>query len=226
MLNILFLDDDEVLLKQLHDFLSPRYNVFSATAIEEARAIKGNHDIDCYVVDIVLKRGTGFDFVKEIKETSSTPVIMLTDRHSEGSELYSFKLGADDYIIKPFSVPVIAERIAAKLREKEKNVLCFGGLLIDGARFSVSFNGKPILLTRTEFDILFLLASHEGVPFDKTTIYERLWKAPALESQHTVHVHLSSLRKKLKEATGIEFIQTGWKKGYCFRKDGDPGDHQ
>lgn len=165
----------------------------------------------------------GLDVCRELKrneQTSSIPVIMLTAKGEESDIVVGLELGADDYMTKPFSPRVLVARIKAVLRrtkgEKEKGgIIKINQLEIDPIKHQVSFKGKPLALTSTEFNLLTFLAQNQGRVFTREQLLDHAWKGESFVIDRTVDVHIRRLRKKLGQ--GSQYIETIRGVGYRFK---------
>jgi DNA-binding response OmpR family regulator len=180
------------------------------------------HPPDLVLLDLNLPDVDGLTICRELRkgdETRKIPILMLTARVEERDKLLGFELGADDYVTKPFSMKELMARIAAQLRrasagEPGEDVWENGRLRIDRARHLVLRDGKPVHLTKKEFDLLWLLIRSGGRVVSRETILSRLWDYAADIETRTVDVHIRSLRKKI----GEELIETVVGVGYKFAR--------
>ena len=169
-------------------------------ALEHARTRK----YDLMVLDLVLPGTPGLDVCSTLRaERSDLPIIMLTARDAEADRVYGLDIGADDYVTKPFSVAELVSRVRSLLRRRELDrtgvgVLAVGGLRLDIARHSATVDGKPLLLTRSEFRLLALLASEPGRPFTREELIRHLWESDFAGDRRAIDVHVSNLRRKLE----------------------------
>ena len=204
---ILIVDDEPSLVRGLSYALErERFEVEVATdglaAIEAAL----DHAVDLVLLDSMLPGLAGPDVCRRIRGRSTVPIIMLTARDSEHDLLEGLEVGADDYVTKPFSAAELVGRIRALLRRRELDraggqfVQDVGGVRIDLLRNEVEVDGKPTLLTPSEFKVLSLLASSPGAVFTRRQIMERLWGSLHVGDEHTCEVHISSLRRKIEAA--------------------------
>ena len=177
---------------------------------------------DLVLLDLNLPDVDGLTICRELRkgdETRKIPILMLTARVEERDKLLGFELGADDYVTKPFSMKELLARVAAHLRradstEASEEVFERGPLRIDRARHLVLRDGKPVHVTKKEFDLLWLLIRSGGRVVSRETILSRLWDYAADIETRTVDVHIRSLRKKI----GEEMIETVVGVGYKFAK--------
>jgi two-component system response regulator ResD len=177
---------------------------------------------DLVILDLMLPRLDGSAVCRKLRATSDVPIIMLTARGDERDRLQGLELGADDYITKPFSPREVAARVRAVLRrtappEGRERLLEFDRIHIDGARRSVSIEGRPVALTVREFDILYHLASHPSHVFAREHIVASLWGDDFVGDSSTVTVHVRRLREKIEaDPARPRHVRTVWGVGYCF----------
>ena len=168
---------------------------------------------------------SGIDVCREIRKTSQVPIVMLTAKGEEVDKIVGLELGADDYIVKPFSPREVVARIKAILRRTEnhaagedssKNVIQHNGLLIDLNSYTVLLRGEPVVCTPKEIEILFLLASNPGHVFTRDTLLSKVWGYDFAGETRTVDTHIKRLRAKL-DSTGLGWsIKTIYGVGYKF----------
>ena len=180
---------------------------------------------DLVILDLNLPDIDGLALCRELRaneDTKRIPIIMLTARVEERDKLLGFEIGADDYITKPFSMKELIARVSAHLRRvasfetSEEETFEDGDLKVDRARYEVTRGGKPVHLTKKEFDLLWLLVRNRARVVTRDTILARLWDYDADVETRTVDVHIRSLRKKL----GDERIETVVGLGYRYRQAG------
>jgi len=171
-------------------------------ALEEARS----QQYDLMVLDLLLPGLPGLEVCRTLRqERSDLPIVMLTARDAELERVEGLDTGADDYVTKPFSVAEVVSRVRALLRRRELDragagsVRTVGGLRLDVARHSATVDAKPILLTRSEFRLLALLASAPGTPFTREELVQHLWESDFVGDRRAIDVHVSNLRRKLEQ---------------------------
>ena len=203
-LKILLCEDDENLGMLLREFLQAKG--FSADLYPDGDAgykafLKGKYDL-C-VLDVMMPRKDGFTLAKEIRAVNGeVPIIFLTAKQLKDDVLEGFKLGADDYITKPFSVREVLARVRSVLRRTsaaraESESIRFEGLEIDLRRKVCTLDGKELQLTKKEFEILALLLSNRGVIFSREEILRRIWSDEVIVLDRTVDVNITRLRRKV-----------------------------
>lgn len=171
---------------------------------------------DFILLDVGLPDESGFELCKKIRRSSNIPVIFLTARSDEIDRVVGLEIGADDYILKPFSPREVVARIkAVQRRLGGVQAVCEQGLRLDRPSFSVRFNGRSIELSRTEFDLLEMLAGSPGRVFTRAQILDHAWADGGCVTDRTVDAHIKSLRKKLGSMDCLETVRGV---GYRCRK--------
>lgn len=172
---------------------------------------------------------TGFEICQKIREKHNFPIIMLTAKDEEIDKITGLTLGADDYITKPFRPLEMVARVKAQLRRytrynpsepaDEENVIAFSGLVIDKDAHECTLNERPLSLTPTEFDILWMLASNRGRVVSSEELFREVWGEKYFTSNNTVMVHIRHLREKMNDsAENPKYIKTVWGVGYKIEK--------
>lgn len=222
---ILIVDDERAIASMLADYFSMEgYRTVTATSGEEALD-RASGEIDVVLLDVNMPGMDGFEVCRRLREHMACPIIFLTARIEDVDQIDGFAAGADDYVLKPFSLEVLGRRVAAHLaregrhREREQSVRFFRGVTVDyGERLVVVGSGpdeRRVDLTRTEFDIVALLSKSPGRVFDRGLIYERVWGWDAVGDPSIVREHVRRVRKKLAAAgASQECIETVWGVGY------------
>ena len=226
MSNILIIEDNEDLNLMLKEtLLDAGHTVKSAyTGIEGFNEIK-NSAYDLILLDIMLPYKSGDEILKEMREFSDTPVIVISAKDMVGTKIDLLKLGADDYITKPFDLGEMTARVEANLRRFQKQiqsskVFQYKDMFLDDSTKHVTVNHIELELTAKEFMILELLIKHKGKVFTKANLYESIWQDEYLGDDNAVKTHMSNLRNKLKKANpNEEYIETVWGLGYRLYKD-------
>lgn len=179
------------------------------------------------VLDVMLPQKNGFDVLADLRKTSSVPVLMLTAKDSEIDKVLGLRLGADDYLTKPFSMNEFVARVQSIIRryttlggenvEESASMLTFDNLSITPATREVIASGATVDLTAKEFDLLYFLAKNSGRVFTKKQIYRAVWKDEYAFDDNNIMVHIRRLRKKIEpNPEQPQFIQTVWGVGYKF----------
>lgn len=220
---ILLVDDEPSVVKMLAAHLEKEFQVVPAFDGEEALRRFHQADFDVILLDLMLPKKNGLEVCRELRESSSVPIIMLTARADESDKVYGLELGADDYITKPFSPLELRSRIRALLRRTDgghtQRVIEAGELCIDSAKRTVTKGGEPIRLTKVEFEILFCLADRPGHVFRREELLEHLWDSSAYRDLRTIDVHIRHLREKIEsDPREPQYLLTDRGVGYHFRE--------
>lgn len=201
------------------------FNIIEASTGEEAIEKTRLERPDLIILDLMLPTLSGFDVCRAIKNdprTSDIPIIMATARGEDGDIVAGLELGADDYVVKPFSMSVLAARVRAVIRRKkmarvdENKELSVHGIVIDPARFQAQVEGKDIGLTPIEFKILHVLAARPGIVFTRNQIVEAVRGGPYAVTDRAVDVQIFGIRRKLGKLARL--IETVWGIGYRFKE--------
>lgn len=175
-------------------------------------------NFDFVILDMMMPEMDGMEVCKEIRRYSDIPIIFLTAKGEEWNRVNGLRIGADDYIVKPFSPGELIARMEAVLRRytkhEEQEELRLGSIVIDEKRRSVEIEGQAVSLTVKEFDLLHFLCSHGGQVFSREQLLEKVWGYDYAGSTRTVDTHIKTMRLKLKEHGN--YIQTVWGVGYKF----------
>lgn len=184
---------------------------------EALKKLETDH-YDFVVLDIMMPEMDGLSVCKEIRKTSDVPIIFLTAKGEEWNRVNGLRMGADDYIVKPFSPGELIARMEAVLRrytkQEQQEEIQFGPILINEKRRKIEADGEPISLTVKEFDLLYFLCQHTGQVFSREQLLEKVWGYDYAGSTRTVDTHVKTMRLKLGE--GGNYIQTVWGVGYKF----------
>lgn len=224
---ILVVDDEPQILKALDHRLSrDGYTVITAADGEEALAKFAEAEPDLVVLDLMLPKVDGFEVCQQIRKTSAVPVIILSARGNEIDKIVGFRVGADDYMTKPFSPSELVLRVQAVLRRTmgrndpgslSGDTVSRGNLLIDRRRRVVKVSGKPVDLTVKEFELLWLLASHPEYVFTREQLLEQIWDTDYPGDLNNVTVLVSRLREKIeRDPANPLYVKTVRGVGYKF----------
>lgn len=224
-MHILIADDDRDICDLLEIYLrNEGFDVSKAYDGQQAMNKIKAKDFDCLILDVMMPKKNGLEVVKEVREDSTLPILMLSAKTSDVDKIRGLSNGADDYVIKPFNPLEVVARVKSLIRRssykemEEKNVgeIEVGPIIIRKDRHEVeTINGELIQLTALEFGILYLLASNPNRVFNADEIFEKVWQQESLVPAKTVMVHVSHLRDKLEKATeGEKIIKTVWGVGY------------
>jgi two-component system, OmpR family, response regulator RegX3 len=195
----------------------------AADALDAAARVRP----DLILLDLMLPDGSGFDVCREVRRDSQVPIIMLTARGDEADRVIGLELGADDYVVKPFSAREVTARVRAVLRrtavaaapadENGKAAIEVGDVRLDPATRSVTKGGTPLDVTRKEFDLLALLMRSAGAVVTRERLIDEVWDVNWFGSTKTLDVHVSGLRKKLgDDSAAPRYIHTVRGVGFMF----------
>jgi two-component system, OmpR family, response regulator RpaB len=230
---ILVVDDEASIRRILETRLKMvGYEVITAADGEEALEAFSKHNPDLVILDVMMPKLDGYGVTREIRRTSDVPIIILTALGDVSERITGLELGADDYVVKPFSPKELEARVKAVLRrtnEREivgigkvtKNVITTGNIKIDTSRRQVFRKNERIRLTGMEFSLLELLVNNSGQAYSRNEILQHVWSYPADHKIDTrvVDVHISRLRSKLEtDPTNPELILTARGIGYMFQR--------
>lgn len=223
---ILVVDDEKDIVDLLkYNLRREGYNVLTARngreALEQARL-----QPNVILLDVMMPERDGWEVVKELKRnmrTTDIPVIFLTAKGAEVDEVLGLELGADDYIIKPISIPKLLTRVKKVLRTHEEPArnsvlpITVGEIEILPSKHIVRVHGKEVFLPRKEFELLLYLAQHAGVVVGRETLLQAIWGSDVVVGSRTVDVHIRKIREKLEGHAG--YIETIKGVGYRLRED-------
>ena len=222
MQRILVVEDDFDIQELLQNFLQETgYEVDIAGDGVEALAIFIVGKYDLILLDIMLPKIDGYGVCELIRKQSDVPIIMLTALNGEDDQIKGLDLQVDDYITKPFSMPILIRKIAAVLRRSSQGTvesyqsITYGNLLLNCDGYTATMNGNTFELTQKEFEILRELLTHQGRILTRQNLLDKLWRYDFYGDERVVDTHIKNLRKKL----GIDFIQTIRGVGYKIDKE-------
>jgi len=222
--NILVVEDDVDINNLLCKILSKEgYSVRPAFSGSEAKLCLEHYDFQLIILDLMLPAVSGEELISQIRQAKTMPIIVISAKLGQDAKIEALKLGADDFISKPFDVKEVLARVEAQLRrymvfsnvkEKQK-VLKYKDLVLDPEAVEVRVKGQLINLTAREFAILELMMSHPNKVFTKANLFEHVWNEEFLGDDNTINVHISNLRSKLaKIDPDTEYIRTIWGIGF------------
>ncbi len=220
MQKILIVEDDLSIQALLHDFLQEAgYEIVLASDGVEAVSLFSANTFDLVLLDIMLPKIDGYSVCEVIRKQSNVPVVILTALDSEADMLKGFDLLIDDYMTKPFSMPVLLRKIAAVLRRtsipETEEILQYKNIKLDIAAYKAYIDGKDTDLTPREFEILRELLTHKGRILTRENLINLLWKYDFYGDERIIDTHIKNLRKKLS----IELIDTVRGVGYRIDKE-------
>ena len=225
-MRILIADDHQQITSILKDYAEKEGFIVSIAADgEEALVLFERESFDMILLDVMMPKKDGFEVCREIRKTSNVPVIMVTARGEDFERIMGLDIGADDYIIKPFSPGEVMARVRAILRRIEtiedstdnKNILIIDDLKIEMNDFEVTFQGEVLSLTKKETEILWTLARNKNKLFTRDHLLDLLWGYDYDGDSRTVDSHIKRLRQKLDQHAHPHWeIKTVWGMGYKF----------
>jgi two-component system, OmpR family, response regulator RegX3 len=222
---ILMVEDEESITVPLAEALEREgFDTQVSGTVKEALELTERALPDLVLLDVMLPDGSGYDVCRRLRERSRVPIIMLTARGEETDRIVGLELGADDYVVKPFSAREVAARIRAVLRRADADrsagrdgPLEVGPVQLDPDRRSASVEGQQLELTRKEFELLELLLREAGNVVSRERLIDEVWDVNWFGSTKTLDVHVSSLRRKLgDDSADPRFIHTLRGVGFRF----------
>ncbi|MHC0552357.1 response regulator [Salinicoccus sp. CNSTN-B1] len=227
---ILVVDDEERIRKLLNMYLVREgYEIVEAEDGEEALEIAMEQDFHCILLDLMMPKMDGIEVAKRLRTQKSTPIIMLTAKGEENNRVEGFEVGADDYIVKPFSPREVVLRVKALLRRSSetafieadataKDVIIYNHLVIDNDAHRVLADDEKVNLTPKEYELLLFLARSPDKVFDREELLREVWHYDFYGDLRTVDTHVKRLREKLNKVSpeASNMIHTVWGIGYKF----------
>ena len=230
MFNILVCDDDKEIVDAIDIYLSQEgYHILKAYDGLQAIEIMKKEEVHLILLDIMMPNLDGIRATRQIRETSSVPIIMLSAKSEDVDKILGLNIGADDYITKPFNPLELIARVKSQLRrytqlgnlateEKEAVYVC-GGLVVNDDLKTVTVDGEPVKLTPIEYNILVLLIKNQGKVFSIEQIYENIWNEEAIGADNTVAVHIRHIREKIEiNPREPRYLKVVWGIGYKIEK--------
>ncbi len=221
MTRVLLVDDDQAIRELLRAYVQ-RDGFDVVEAADGVTALEKAPSCDLVVLDLMLPEVDGWEVAHVLKrDRPELPILMLSARGTEEERVLGLELGADDYVVKPFSPREVSARVKALLRRSGLGeALVHGGLTLTPSTRSVTLDGGPVRLSRLEFDLLLTLAQHPGLVWSRERLLERLWGPDFDGIERVVDVRIAALRKKLgDDADAPRFIATVHGVGYRFLDD-------
>ena len=217
---ILIVDDEARMRKLIKDFLiSKGYSILEAEDGEKALKIfeENQSKINLILLDVMMPKLDGWSVLRQIRQTSQVPIIMLTARGEEQDELFGFELGVDEYISKPFSLKILTARVEAILKRTKvniKEVKNYGGIEIDKEGRSISVDGKVLELSLREYELLLYLVENKDIALSRDKILNNVWNYDYFGDSRTIDSHIKKVRHKLGKKG--KYIKTIRGIGYKF----------
>ena len=217
---ILIVDDESRMRKLIRDFLEREgYQILEASdGVEAMDLFYANKEIDLIILDVMMPRMDGWQVCQEVREYSKVPIVMLTARAEERSELKGFELGVDEYIAKPFSPKILVARVNALLKRvkhvTEEAAINAGGIVLDKAAHMVTVDGENVDLSVKEFELLSYFIENQKMALSREKILNHVWNYDYFGDARTIDTHVKKLRSKLGKKGN--YIKTIWGMGYKF----------
>jgi len=227
---ILIIDDEKPIVEILKYNLEKNgYSTIEAYDGEEGLRLAQEKNPDLILLDVMLPKMDGFTVLRILRQTMTTPILMLTAKEEEVDKVLGLELGADDYVTKPFSMRELIARVKANLRrsginngEGMSNVIIVNNLSIDLSKYKVEKNGRPIELTSREFDLLKFLVANRGLIFSREMLLEKVWGYEYFGDVRTVDVTIRRLREKIEDdPANPRYIHTKRGVGYYFSEESE-----
>lgn len=229
-IRIMVVDDELEIAELIKDYLEEeQYDVIISTDGKECIKLFREYQPQLIVLDIMLPGLDGMEVCRTIRAESSIPIIMLSAKKTEVDKILGLGLGADDYVVKPFSPGEVVARVKAQLRRynqfsvpaDKSDVLSFQNLKINLQAYSVELNDKYVDFTTKEFEVLRFLALHANQVLTRQQIYENVWGFNEYGDLNTVTIHIKKIREKIEDDISVpQFIKTIWGVGYKFGGSG------
>ena len=219
-ITVLVVDDESRMRKLIKDFLMQKgYSILEAGDGEEALKVfeEKQNKINLILLDVMMPKLDGWSVLRQIRQTSKVPIIMLTARGEEQDELFGFELGVDEYISKPFSPKILVARVEAILKRtnaETREVKDYGGIVIDHEGRTVSVDGKQIEMSLREYELLKYLVDNANIALSRDKILNNVWNYDYYGDSRTIDSHIKKIRHKLGKKG--KYIQTIRGIGYKF----------
>ncbi|MCI9287536.1 MAG: response regulator transcription factor [Clostridia bacterium] len=217
---VLVVDDESRMRKLIKDFLVQKeFSVIEAEDGEKALEIfnEKQNEIGLILLDVMMPKLDGWSVLRQIRQTSKVPIIMLTARGEEQDELFGFELGVDEYISKPFSPKILVARVEAilnRVRGNQNKVDDYGGITIDSDGRTVKVDGKQIDMSLREYELLKYLVDNEGIALSRDKILNNVWNYDYYGDSRTIDSHIKKIRHKIGKKG--KYIETMRGVGYKF----------
>lgn len=231
MEKILIIEDDELIAELERDYLlAEGMEADLVTNGRKGLEQFGKAEYGAVILDLMLPGKNGFDICREIRKQSDVPILLVTARKEDIDKIKGLGLGADDYVVKPFSPVELVARVKAHIRihknlktERQEPCIQAAGLTIYPDSYRVYKDGKAVELTGREFRLLLFLAENPNIVFSKERLFDNIWEREAAGDLSTVTVHINKLREKIeKDPSKPQIITTVWGVGYRFQNKKKP----
>lgn len=228
MKKILIIEDDKSIAELQRDYLEIEGCLveIALTGEDGLHQALNDDQIDLILLDLMLPGIDGFQICKTVRHKKDIPILMVTAKKEDVDKIRGLGLGADDYIVKPFSPSELVARVKAHIsrydrlisKEPQKVIISYRGLCIDKESRRVDVNNREVTLTVKEFDLLLFLTMHPDYVFSKEQLFEQIWGYDSFGDISTVTVHIRKIREKIElDASHPQYIETIWGAGYRFR---------
>ena len=211
---VLIVDDEARMRKLIKDFLAQKgFGILEAADGEDALKVfeENQNKINLILLDVMMPKLDGWSVLRQIRQTSKVPIIMLTARGEEQDELFGFELGVDEYISKPFSPKILVARVEAILKRtqpEESKLKDYGGIVIDAEGRTVTVDGKQIEMSLREYELLKYLVDNKNIALSRDKILNNVWNYDYYGDSRTIDSHIKKIRHKLgKKGKYIETIR-------------------
>ena len=218
--HILIVDDEQRMRKLIKDFLTAKgFNILEAEDGEKALEVfqENKNKINLILLDVMMPKLDGWSVLRQIRQESQVPIIMLTARGEEQDELFGFELGVDEYISKPFSPKILVARVEAILKrtnKEDEKAVDYGGIEIDKNGRTVKVDGKNIELSLREYELLIYLVENQNIALSRDKILNNVWNYDYYGDSRTIDSHIKKIRHKLGKRG--KYIKTMRGIGYKF----------
>ncbi|WP_035293389.1 response regulator transcription factor [Clostridium sp. KNHs214] len=223
-ISILVVEDDVDINNLLCKILTKEgYKVTGAYSGSEGRMCLERYDFQLVLLDLMLPGVSGEELISYIRRVKTMPIIVISAKLQQDTKIEVLKLGADDFVSKPFDINEVVARVEAQLRRymifsnniEKKNIVAYKDLILDKEKIKVTLKGKAISLTSREFSILELLMTYPNKVFTKANLFQHVWNDEFIGDDNTVNVHISNIRSKIyKIDKNTEYIHTVWGIGF------------
>lgn len=223
MNNILIIEDNQEINNLIKESLEKHgYLCTQAFSGTEGLLHIKNNKFSLIILDLMLPGLTGEEFIKQFIEISDTPILVASAKSSIDSKIECLNLGADDYLVKPFDLKELKARVDALIRRTNTNTvqdnIRYKGIVLNEDLFDITVDGNSLNLTKQEYKIIKLLMENPNKVFTKQDIYEHSWDDYYMGDDKTINVHISNIRRKIKDITDEEIIETVWGIGFKLKK--------
>lgn len=224
MINILIVEDNLEINNLIKETLGRAgYTCTQAFSGTEGFLNIKTKEYSLTILDLILPGMTGEEFIKQTRKIKDCPILVVSAKKSIESIVDCLDCGADDYLVKPFDIKELKARVDALIRRtsgrvKKNDIIKFNGIELDNDLFDIKIDGKLLNLTNQEFKIIRLLMKNSSKVFTKQDIYEYAWDDYYMGEDKTINVHVSNIRKKIKEFIDEDIIETVWGIGFKLKK--------